>query len=63
MAALKPYTPALALVSFLASASISARLVGGLLGSSPACLNSLVLMYSSGIDELNGIEYCLPLKV
>ena len=64
MAAPKPYwvtlPPASLTVSFLASSAISSRLVGGFAGSSPARSNASLFMYSSGVEELNGIECSLP---
>jgi hypothetical protein len=42
---------------FSAAARISSRFFGGLFGSSPAFVNASLLMYSSGIEVLNGIEY------
>ena len=56
----KPLMPLPSLLIAWASDRISAYVVGGLLGSSPACLNSVLLYQSTDRSAQYGTPYSLP---
>src|SRR6185437_1508064 len=56
----KPLTPPPSLLIACASDRISAYVVGGLFGSSPAFVNSVLLYQSTDRSPQNGTPYSLP---
>jgi len=58
-----PWMPLPSLATARASAANSARVVGGLLGSSPAWVNSFLLYIQTDRSATNGRPYSLPSQV